>query len=132
MKARAAKLAPLALTALLIAPQAIGLYALTSPALPDDERTIVHVLNRITFGPRPGDVEKVKAMGLERYIDQQLSPQRIADEGMDARLSGLPSVTMSSREISEKYEQPQQEQRRAQQQMQAQAARGGTAPTEEE
>ena len=43
------------------------------PARPDD-KTILHVLNRISFGPRPGDVDRVRQMGLETYIDQQLHP----------------------------------------------------------
>jgi len=45
-------------------------------SLPNDDKAIVHVLNRIGFGPRPGDVEKVRAMGLQAYIDQQLHPVR--------------------------------------------------------
>ena len=43
-----------------------------------EEEQIVHVLNRLGFGPRPGDIEKVAAMGLETYIEQQLHPQEIA------------------------------------------------------
>src|SRR4051794_37240907 len=50
------------------------------PARPltEDEK-IVHALNRLAFGPRPGDVERVKAMGLSRYLDQQLHPERVDD-----------------------------------------------------
>ncbi|MCK5352097.1 DUF1800 family protein, partial [bacterium] len=44
-----------------------------------EEEKIVHVLNRLGFGPRPGDIEKVAAMGLEAYIEQQLHPQEIPD-----------------------------------------------------
>ena len=51
------------------------------PAKPDD-RTIVHVLNRIGFGPRPGDVDHVREMGLEAYIDRQLQPERMPDTAM--------------------------------------------------
>jgi uncharacterized protein (DUF1800 family) len=40
---------------------------------------IVHVLNRLSFGPRPGDIERVQAMGVWRYIDEQLNPAQIAD-----------------------------------------------------
>jgi uncharacterized protein (DUF1800 family) len=68
---------------------------------------IVHVLNRIAFGPRAGDVERVRAMGVDRYIDQQLHPERLADSAIGARLSGLSSIGMSSREIAEAYELPQ-------------------------
>jgi uncharacterized protein (DUF1800 family) len=44
-----------------------------------DEATITHVLNRVTFGPRPGDVDKVRAIGLAAWIEQQLHPERITD-----------------------------------------------------
>jgi uncharacterized protein (DUF1800 family) len=76
------------------------------------DKAIVHVLNRIAFGPRPGDVERVRAIGIDRYIDQQLHPERVADPGMAARLSDLASIGMSSREIAREYELPQLEARR--------------------
>ena len=41
---------------------------------PTDDRAIVHVLGRTAFGPRPGDVERVRTMGIQRYIDEQLHP----------------------------------------------------------
>ena len=63
---------------------------------PKDDQAIVHVLNRVAFGPAPGDVEKVRAMGIQRYIDEQLRPERIADAGMSARLAGLTTDRMSS------------------------------------
>src|SRR5688572_19796814 len=49
-----------------------------------EEQKIVHVLNRMAFGPRPGDVERVKAIGLSRYIEQQLTPEKIADTAVEA------------------------------------------------
>src|SRR5438270_12927000 len=100
---------------------AFGALAMLNPALrasspalpqPDDSRTIVHVLNRAGFGARPGDVEKVRAIGLDRYIDQQLHPDRIPDSGVATRLADLKSVGMSSREIAETYERPLEEFRR--------------------
>src|SRR5258708_39474021 len=57
------------------------------PSSPDD-KTILHVLNRIGYGARPGDVERVRQRGLTEYIEQQLHPERIADTGMTARLAG--------------------------------------------
>jgi uncharacterized protein (DUF1800 family) len=51
-------------------------------------------------------------MGVDRYIDEQLHPERIPDSAMASRLSGLESITLSSREISDKYEQPLMEARR--------------------
>jgi uncharacterized protein (DUF1800 family) len=73
----------------------------------------------VAFGPTPGAIEKVRAIGLEKYIDQQLHPERIPDSAMDARLSGFATLNLSSREISEQYEQPQLELRRQRQQQQA-------------
>ena len=63
------------------------------PARPSDDKTILHVLNRTSFGPRPGDVDRVRSMGLENYIEQQLHPERIADTlHGTARLQGLRDV----------------------------------------
>jgi uncharacterized protein (DUF1800 family) len=97
------------------------------PAHPDD-KTIVHVLNRIGFGPSPGDIERVRRIGLSKYFDQQLHPERLADEGMSARLTPLDTLTKSSRELAENYFIPaQEERRRAQQQAGAQP---GDAPSD--
>jgi uncharacterized protein (DUF1800 family) len=97
-------------------------------AFPNDDTTIVHVLNRIGFGPAPGDVEKVRRLGLERYIDQQLHPERIADNGVQTRLSGLTTIGMSSRAIAEEYELPALEARRERQkQMKAEGDAGAGA-----
>src|SRR4051812_18860085 len=79
--------------------------------VPADERTILHVLSRTSFGVRPGDLERVRSMGLQHYIDEQLHPERIPDAAMSARLSGLPTITMTARQIAEQYELPQIEAR---------------------
>jgi uncharacterized protein (DUF1800 family) len=93
------------------------------PSHPDD-KTIIHVLNRLGFGPRPGDVERVRALGLQTYIDQQLRPDRIADPGMSARLASFETLSKSSREIAEEYLIPGQILRRQQQRQQVQGAAG--------
>lgn len=72
------------------------------PSRPDD-KTILHVLNRIGYGARPGDVERVRQLGLAAYIEQQLQPDRILDQGMTARLTGFPTLTMSARQIAEDF-----------------------------
>ncbi len=50
-----------------------------SAAPMDDDKKIVHALNRFTFGVRPGDVERVRAMGLDKWFDEQLHPDKIDD-----------------------------------------------------
>ena len=53
-----------------------NLSAATTPSVRADER-VVHVLNRLGFGPRPGDIQNVQAMGIQRYVQQQLNPKSI-------------------------------------------------------
>jgi uncharacterized protein (DUF1800 family) len=72
------------------------------PTKPDD-KTILHVLNRIGYGARPGDVERVRQVGLAAYIDQQLHPERLADAGMTARLAGFQTLNKSSQQLADEY-----------------------------
>jgi len=82
--------------------------------LSEDQR-ILHVLNRLGFGARPGDVERVKAMGIDNYVAQQLFPERIDDSASEARLQNLETLRMSTAELYEKYPQPGQLLRQLQQ-----------------
>ena len=71
-----------------------------------EDQKITHLLNRIGFGPRPGDLERVKRIGIDKFIDQQLHPDRIDDSATEARLQGIESIHMSLAELSEKYPEP--------------------------
>jgi hypothetical protein len=86
-------------------------------AIPDnpDAATILHLLKRTSYGPRPGDLERVREIGLAKYIDQQLHPERLADAAMSARLSGFDTLDMSTRELAERYYIPAMMERRARQ-----------------
>jgi len=68
---------------------------------PRDEATILHILNRLTFGPRPGDTDRVRAMGLASWVDQQLHPERIDDAAAAAMLPPLepPPASADPREL---------------------------------
>ncbi len=70
---------------------------------PNDQKRAVHALNRLTFGPRPGEVQQVMAMGVDRWIDTQLHPDKIPDTAMDARLAPLRTLHMSAKEIVEEF-----------------------------
>src|SRR5881409_4023386 len=83
---------------------------------PNDDQTIAHVLNRVAFGPRSGDVDRIREVGLQRYVELQLHPERIPDTALSARLAGLTTVGLSSREIAERFERPVLEMRRAKKQ----------------
>src|SRR5580658_10605694 len=57
---------------------------------------ILHALDRLTFGPSPGDVEHVKKIGLKQWIDQQLHPERIKENfALEAQLLPLESLRMT-------------------------------------
>ncbi len=97
------------------------------PRNPDD-KTIVHVLNRMGFGPAPGDVAGVRQLGLAKYIDQQLQPEGIADAAMATRLATFETLAKSSSELARDYYLPaQMERRRAQQQAAANPQMNGDA-----
>src|SRR5579871_187002 len=65
----------------------------------DQRQRALHALDRLTFGPRPGDVDAVLAMGVNQWIDLQLHPERIDDSALQARLSGYRTLHMSTREM---------------------------------
>jgi uncharacterized protein (DUF1800 family) len=92
-----------ALLAMSFVPLAVVLRADSAVPSPPDDKTIVHVLNRIGFGPRPGDIERVRSIGLAAYIDQQLHPERIADRQMAGRLASFSTLTLSTRELASDY-----------------------------
>lgn len=71
-----------------------------------DDRTIAHVLNRIGYGPAPGQVQELREMGLEAYIEQQLHPERMPDVGLRDRLASLSTLEMSSGAIAQQFYQP--------------------------
>ena len=64
-----------------------------------ETQQIVHVLNRLAYGPRPGDVERVRAMGIGTYIENQLDPAQIADPAAEARLAAYPFDDMTHEEL---------------------------------
>ena len=77
-----------------------------SKQLSGDDR-IRQALNRLTFGPRPGDIEQVKAMGLKKWIDLQLHPERIPENPvLIEKLKPLDTLTMSSKELVRNYPAP--------------------------
>ena len=69
----------------------------------NEQKRAVQALNRLTFGPRPGDIQQVMAMGVDRWIELQLHPEKIPDNDVDARLAPLRTLRMSSKEIVENF-----------------------------
>jgi uncharacterized protein (DUF1800 family) len=77
-----------------------------------EDEAILHALTRLGYGPRPGDADRIKQMGLEKWIDQQLRPSSIDDSALDRRLEKYPTLTISSRELFERFPPPNQAARR--------------------
>ena len=76
--------------AALIAMQNRASQAAGGADIPSDRAAVEHALNRLTFGPTPGQVDEVQRRGLASWIDQQLNPSSIADTLLEGRLSPLP------------------------------------------
>jgi uncharacterized protein (DUF1800 family) len=70
------------------------------------DQQILHLMNRSAFGPAPGDLERVRQMGSNAYLDQQLNPASIDDSDVDQRLKQLPTLSMSSEELLEYFPPP--------------------------
>jgi uncharacterized protein (DUF1800 family) len=73
----------------------------------DERERAIHALNRLTFGPRPGDVERVQSVGVDKWIEQQLYPARIDDSALEARLVPYRTLRMSAAEMVENFPPPQ-------------------------
>jgi uncharacterized protein (DUF1800 family) len=69
----------------------------------NDQKRAVHALNRLAFGPRPGDVQAVMAMGVDRWIDLQLHPEKLSDDAVEARLAPFRTLRMSAHEMAEDF-----------------------------
>ena len=70
---------------------------------PNEQKRAVQALNRLTFGSRPGDVQQVVAIGVDRWIDLQLHPEKLSDTAIDSRLAAFRTLHMSSKEIAEEF-----------------------------
>src|SRR5262245_48776006 len=84
-------------------------HVLMPPSPLTEEQQILQVLNRLGYGPRPGDVERVKRMGLVRYIEQQLDPASISDPAADESVRVYRTLTMSAPDLVREYPRPKPE-----------------------
>jgi uncharacterized protein (DUF1800 family) len=73
-----------------------------APKITENDR-IVHVLNRLGFGPRPTDIAVVKKIGIKAYIEMQLNPDRIDDSAVETKLKDFPELQLSDADIESTY-----------------------------
>jgi uncharacterized protein (DUF1800 family) len=103
----------------------IGAAPSVAPDTAGNRQKALIMLNRLAFGPRPGDVEKVLKMGLNAWIEQQLHPEGIPDRKVDARLGDYPTLSLSNREIAQRFYLPVLEARK---ERKKEAREGAEAP----
>ncbi len=73
----------------------------------NEEEAILHALNRLGYGPRPGDVDRVRNIGLDKWMQQQLHPESIDDSALAARLEPYPTLAMSPAMLLAEYPTPE-------------------------
>jgi uncharacterized protein (DUF1800 family) len=72
----------------------------------NDEQKTIHLLNRISFGPTPKEVQRVHRIGIRAYLNEQLAPQNIPDGAVEEKVAGLKTMRLNSRELFELYPPP--------------------------
>src|SRR6266404_2544974 len=85
--------------------------------LPADQQ-IIQPLNRLMFGAKPGDILKVRAIGLDKWIDQQLEPEKINDDAMNVFVANYSALNQNQNDLLNKYA----DQQRARQQVRRERA----------
>jgi uncharacterized protein (DUF1800 family) len=83
--------------------QPTGQLDLGKTPLMNDEKVILHLLNRFTYGPRPGEVERVQSMGAANWLRQQLQPETIDDSAQDRRLASFPAMQLKLEDLMRRY-----------------------------
>jgi uncharacterized protein (DUF1800 family) len=78
----------------------------TSDSKLTDRQRALHALNRLAFGPRPGEVDVIMKTGVDVWIEQQLHPEGIPDRAVEARVAALPTMTLSNAQIVKTYYEP--------------------------
>jgi uncharacterized protein (DUF1800 family) len=78
----------------------------TTPRPLTEEERAAHALNRLTFGPKPGDLERIQAIGVKKWIEMQLNPGQIDDSLLEARLQSFPAMHLSQHDLIQSFPSP--------------------------
>ncbi|MCI0337932.1 MAG: DUF1800 domain-containing protein [Acidobacteria bacterium] len=71
-----------------------------------EEQKVYHLLDRITFGSRPGDIERVMKMGWKKFLEDQLHPERNLDTLVEEKLKNIESLRLSNGQLAQNYQRP--------------------------
>src|SRR5580704_4623870 len=100
-------LVPIFLSSALLAKKKVTVSPKTAPTMTADQKAL-HALNRLTFGPRPEDIETVQQKGLDHWIEQQLHPSAIPENPvLETKLAPFDTLRMTTAELAYHYPTPQ-------------------------
>ena len=68
-----------------------------------EQEKVLHALNRFTFGPRPGDVEAVESVGVQRWFEMQLHPERVDDSAYQVEMGQFPAMGLAEDQLLERF-----------------------------
>jgi uncharacterized protein (DUF1800 family) len=68
-----------------------------------EEERAAQALNRLTFGPRPGDLERIQAIGVKKWVEMQLNPEQVDDSLLEARLQSFPAMRLSQQDLLQAF-----------------------------
>ena len=91
--------------AILLAEASPSWHSKRAPAahpLTEEERA-AQALNRLTFGPRPGDLERIQAIGVKKWVEMQLNPEQVDDSLLEARLQSFPAMRRSQQDLLQAF-----------------------------
>src|ERR1700689_5857513 len=68
-----------------------------------EEERAAQALNRLTFGPRPGDLERIQAIGIKKWVELQLNPEQVDDSLLEARLQSFPAMHLNQQDLLQAF-----------------------------
>jgi uncharacterized protein (DUF1800 family) len=71
-----------------------------------EEERAAQALNRLTFGPRPGDLERIQAIGVKKWVEMQLNPEQVDDSLLEARLQSFPAMHLGQQDLLQAFPSP--------------------------
>jgi len=104
----------------------VGIAAQQTALTPQDSS--LHALNRLAYGPRPGDVRRVAADGVMHWIDRQLSPEEIDDHRLAERERQFQILEYDRRDLAATYTEAQRERRERKLAADTMADKDGASP----
>jgi uncharacterized protein (DUF1800 family) len=99
------------LCGLMVVPTGVGAQRVGGARLPvekhakplTEQEKVLQALNRFTFGPRPEDVAAVESVGLQRWFEMQLHPERVDDSAFGVEMGQFPAMGLTQDQLKERF-----------------------------